>query len=232
MRWAASCIAFSGFFLRREAWSAVEARFERFVCVDAMRDDPELGFAAYLEAAQRALLELPPPYLLLGHSFGAVPARLLAQRLAPERIRLALISGLAVADGQSAAEAYQATAQRSMSDFCRLDAAQGRVALVDQEAFAVRLHAPDPVPGHSRLAGYEPLSLLVESLPLLPLACPQHYVLCLDDQIADASSQAASAELAGARRLERRGGHMGPLREVGWLDEVCRGWPQCLPGFF
>ncbi|MEN3031642.1 alpha/beta fold hydrolase [Chromobacterium amazonense] len=231
MRWAVSCIAFSGFFLRREAWSVVEARFERFACVDALRDDPGLDFAAYLQAAERALLELPPPYLLLGHSFGAVPARLLAQRLPPERVRLALISGLFVADRQSAAEAYQATEQRSMSDFCRLDAAKGRIALVDREAFAARLHAPDPVPGDSRLAGYEPLSLLVESLALLPLACPLHYVLCLDDQIADAPSQAASAALAGARHLERKGGHMGPLRDVDWLDEVCRGWLQ-RPSYF
>jgi pimeloyl-ACP methyl ester carboxylesterase len=225
VRWAVSCIAFCGFFLRSDAWSECAERFERFLCVDAMRDDPGLGFASYLDTAQRALRKLPPPYLLLGHSFGAVPARLLAQRLPPEQVRLALISGLTVADGLSVAEAYQASGQRSMADFCRLDAAGGRISLVDREAFATRLYAPNRVPDHPPLAEFEPLSLVMESLPQWPLTCPCHYVVCRDDQIAAADAQVAAADLAQARRLECGGGHMGPLRDTAWLGEVCRGWP-------
>jgi pimeloyl-ACP methyl ester carboxylesterase len=230
VRWAAGCIAFSGFFLRRDVWSRIAQCFGHFVCVDAMRDDPGLGFTAYLDAAERALRALPPPYLLLGHSFGAVPARLLAARLPAEHVRLALIAGLAVADGLSVAESYQATGQRTMADFCRLNAAAGRIELVDREAFAARLYAPERSPAHPPLAGSEPLALVMESLSLPALTCPCHYVLCRDDQIATAAAQAASADLVQARRLEHGGGHMGPLRDSAWLEQVCCGWPTQASG--
>ena len=224
MGWAVSCIAFSGFFLRSNVWSQVAPSFRRFICLDHLRDQTELSMADYLDQAERALLALHPPYLLLGHSFGALPARCLAQRLPPDQARLAVLAGLVLSCDQSAAEAYDASGQLTMAEYCRLDLASGRIALRGHDRFVEHLYAPAPAPVSAMLAEYEPLSLMLDTLPLHPLDCPTHYVVCLGDKLADVSSQYTFAKRLGAACLKHDGGHMGPLLEQDWLEAVCAGW--------
>ncbi|AJK48185.1 alpha/beta fold hydrolase [Burkholderia plantarii] len=224
MRLDVSCLAFSGFFLREPDWVAIAARVARFACVDALRDDPALDYARYLDEARRALLDLPPPYLILGHSFGAMPARSLARRLAGHDARLAMIAGLVPEDRQSATEAYAASGQAAMAEHCRLDLLHGRIELVDARPFAQQLFAPNTVPQDWTPARFEPLALVMESPPGGQVACPCHYVVCAHDAVAEEAAQLAFAARAGAALLRHGGGHLGPLRDARWLDAVCKGW--------
>lgn len=224
MRWNVSCLAFSGFFLRASAWAALVTRFERFVCVDALRDDPALDYARYLAEAEHALLSLPPPYLILGHSYGAVPARSLAQRLPPGEVRLAMIAGLVLAERQSATEAYQASEQTAMSAHCRLNLIKGCIELADAAVFADRLYAPTGAPADQPLAHHEPLALVLESPANHHVACLSHYLICVRDEVADPAAQVMYAARANARIWRHEGGHMGPLLDGEWLEAVCEGW--------
>lgn len=148
---------------------------------------------------------------LIGHSFGGYLAQCLAA-MCPEKVsQLWLLSALTSEGGS----AYQQSGQNDMMSVCKLDLAQGRIALHSAERFHHLLGGDIP------LAGSEPAQLLLDLPPssITDLSCPVNYLITEQDRLTSVSHQLKFAGRLEARVIYWSGGHIAPLSDIRWLSK-------------
>lgn len=201
-------IMISGFFLRRSAWH----RAFMGHCFDELRDE-SVDLASWIQ--QMSLhLALFERVELIGHSFGGYLAQCLAA-MCPEKVsQLWLLSAL-TSEGGSALESYQQSGQNDMMSICKLDVAQGRIALHSAEHFHHLLG------GNIPLADSEPAQLLLDLPPssIADLSCPVNYLITEQDRLTSVSHQLTFAGRLNARVFYWPGGHIAPLSDTRWLSK-------------
>jgi len=136
-----------------------------------------------------------------------------------------LLAGLCAGRDQSALEAYQASGQRLLAEFCRLDFSSGQIALQARRRFVELLFAPQRPAHGCAVAAHEPVALIMDHCAAAPLYCESYYLVCAEDRVASLTAQQDFASSLHARRLDCAGGHMAPLRSPDWLSGVCHDWP-------
>ena len=168
VRLEATVVAFSGFFLREDSWDNVRGAFARFVCADALRDDPQTTLDGYVDAVLALIAATPPPHVLVAHSFGGWLAAAVAERMAEPPRALVLLGALGWAPGRCAAEQAATAGAGAMDALCRFDPGTGAIRLVDEAAFRRMLGGEGAtVP---RVSASEPPALLMET-PISGHAC-------------------------------------------------------------
>jgi pimeloyl-ACP methyl ester carboxylesterase len=209
----ATCVAFSGFFLREDCWSRVRRHFAHFICVDSCRDDARITLTEYVDVAVTALSAVPPPYIFLAHSFGGLLAWVTASRLNVPVEQIILLSAIGVHTNRSASEIYYQSGQSVMSLLCRLDLDTGTVRLTDEKKFKALMFG-DECCAFAQVHDSEPLSMLIDSTDATRCPMPRRgyiYVVTGDDRISSVRDQMAFATTFNAKARLVPGGHFEPL---------------------
>jgi len=112
--------------------------------------------------------EIPPPYVLVGHSFGGLTARLYAQRYPTEVCGLVLLDPASPQDWRSPSDERRAQLARANA-LCRHGRRAARLRVTDLIVALVRLGALDLARGFGRLVSFGDFSPADEGV-LVPAA--------------------------------------------------------------
>lgn len=217
----ATCVAFSGFFLREDSWSIVRSEFRQLVCVDNYRDLLELTVEDYISRMIDIIYLTDPPHIFVGHSMGAFLAITCAERSKFKPKCIVFLGGLAVRPNMSILESYQLSGQTVVSDLCRLDYSNGAVHLNDEAQFAEQLGIKKSF--SPKIAESEPAMLLLGSTSngAGGLSTPKLYFAMAQDNMVPLNKQIEAADILSSELFIMPGDHLEALRSPSvWLRQL------------
>jgi predicted alpha/beta hydrolase family esterase len=223
MKINATCIGFSGFFMRSPSWDVLKPHFRDFRCIDHLRDNPEMSLQEYCNAAIKEINSTEGPHILIGHSFGGFLALATAAASKSHSIQsIYLLSGLGYKPQTSASDFYQLSLQNSLQGHSVLNTLTGSIDLKSKNEFIRKVSAPNDLIPATCFANHEPLGLVTD-IPEWPLILPAgiiHYVIPKNDKFTPIDAQTRIASSLDAQLHYCEGGHGGSLMRVSWLKNI------------